>query len=266
MKPWLWRAGGAALALGLAGHAPVAAAQDWSWRATLYGWFPSIHSESQSFDAGGGQHIAVEADPGGYLSHLQSAFMGSVEARRGRWSLVGDAIYLNLGDTKSRATSISGPGGRLAVPLSTRIETDLEGLVVTVAAGYRIGGIAAEGADAVFGIRHARVSPALAWDFGTPVGALARSGAADFTESFTDAIAGLRGRAPLAGHWFVPYHVDLGTGSSRFTWQALAGVGYRFGWGEASVIYRHLAYEFKSDAPISNLTFSGPALGASFSF
>lgn len=255
-----------ATALALLAFGSTAHAQEWAWRATLYGWFPNIHSETQSFDAGGGQRVVVETDPGSYLSNLQSGFMGSLEARKGAWSAIGDVIYLNMGDTKSRVKEITGPGGRLAVPLTTRIETDLEGAIVTLAAGYRMTGITDERADLVFGVRHARVKPSLVWDFGVPVGAIGRTGSAEISRNFTDAIVGARGRVRFEGNWFVPYHVDLGAGSSRLTWQAMVGAGYRFGWGEASLVYRALGYEFESDSAISNLRFSGPAIGASFSF
>jgi hypothetical protein len=42
--------------------------------------------------------------------------------------------------------------------------------------------------------------------------------------------------------------------------------GYRFDWGDARLAYRHLAYHFKSDRPLADLSFSGPALGLSFRF
>jgi hypothetical protein len=265
MKSTLCGTALALLALASTVHAQDAAAPAWTWRATIYGWFPNIRSETQPFDAGGGQRILIEADPGDYLSNLQSGLMGSIEARKGAWTIIGDAIYLNLGDTKSRVKSITGPRGAIAVPLETRTETDLEGAVVTVAVGYRIAA-ARQPADLVFGLRHGRVEPSLAWDFGVPVGTIGRTGSAEASERFADAIVGVRGRAAFDGPWFVPYHVDLGTGSSRLTWQAMAGVGYRFGWGEASLVYRHLAYDFKSDSAISDLGFSGPAIGASVAF
>lgn len=207
----------------------------------------------------------VEAAPGGLLSNLQSVFMGSVEVGNGRWSVIGDLVYLNMGNTRSRVTSITGPGGRVSVPVDARAETDLEGGVLTVAAGYRIGA-GDQVADAIIGLRHARVKSSLAWDLTATVGALARTGSSEISERFTDVIVGVRGRAPFAGSWFVPYHLDVGTGTSRLTWQAMAGVGYRFGWGEASLVYRQMGYEFRSDSTISNIRFSGPALGASFVF
>jgi hypothetical protein len=70
----------------------------------------------------------------------------------------------------------------------------------------------------------------------------------------------------LGRDWFVPYHVDAGAGDARFTWQAFAGVGYHFAWGDAMIGYRHLAYEFKSAQPVSDLAFSGPLAGVALRF
>jgi hypothetical protein len=53
---------------------------------------------------------------------------------------------------------------------------------------------------------------------------------------------------------------------SKLTWQAAAGVGYSFSWGEVSLLWRYLAYEMKSDKPTHDLSFNGPMLGATFSF
>jgi hypothetical protein len=53
---------------------------------------------------------------------------------------------------------------------------------------------------------------------------------------------------------------------SEFTWQAMGGVGYRFGWGNLVLVYRHIAWDFRSDEDLKNLSFTGPSLGAVFSF
>jgi hypothetical protein len=44
----------------------------------------------------------------------------------------------------------------------------------------------------------------------------------------------------------------------------LLGVGYAFGWGDLKVAWRYLDYDLESGAPIADLNFSGPALGATF--
>jgi hypothetical protein len=82
-----------------------------------------------------------------------------------------------------------------------------------------------------------------------------------------DGIVGVRGRAQLgAGQWSVPYYFDIGAGSSQLTWQALAGIAYRFGWGDVTLAYRHLYYDQEDDKLLQDFEFSGPALGATFRF
>jgi hypothetical protein len=70
----------------------------------------------------------------------------------------------------------------------------------------------------------------------------------------------------LGGNWDLRYYADVGAGSSRLTWQAAGGVGYRFGWGDAVLGYRHLAYEMHNDRPIADMAFSGPQIAVGFSF
>ena len=64
----------------------------------------------------------------------------------------------------------------------------------------------------------------------------------------------------------MPYYAEVGTGQSDFAWQAIAGIGYKFTWGDVLLVYQHLDYEFDSDYLIEDLTVSGPALGARFKF
>ncbi len=64
------------------------------------------------------------------------------------------------------------------------------------------------------------------------------------------------------GDWFIPYHADIGTGSSNWTWQALLGVGYGFDWGDVSLSIRSLSYDFNDKD--ADLRMTGPTLGASF--
>ena len=46
-----------------------------------------------------------------------------------------------------------------------------------------------------------------------------------------DAVVGVKGSYDLDQNWYIPYHFDVGAGDSDLTWQAVAGVGYRFEWG-----------------------------------
>ena len=86
------------------------------------------------------------------------------------------------------------------------------------------------------------------------------------SESLLDGIVGVRGAIKLSEHWYLPYYADIGTGQSDLTWQLLGGVGYRFGWGDIKLVYRHLAYEMDGDKHLEDLTVSGPLLGVGFRF
>ena len=78
----------------------------------------------------------------------------------------------------------------------------------------------------------------------------------------------MKGRAKLgASEWFVNYYADIGGGSSAFTWQGAAGIGYAFKWGDIVFDYRYLYYsQSDDDKLIDNISFGGFALGANFRF
>lgn len=246
--------------------AQTASSNSWEWRLTLYGWFPSVHASTQQFSFSDGSDLSTELNADGYLSHLKFAFMGSLEARKGLWSFVGDGIYLNFGSLNTKVKEINGPGGNVTLPLQANASTELRGFAGTLAAGYSVSPSPQSPADLIAGARYLRVKPKLEWEFSGPAGTVPQRGSVGQTKDAWDAIVGVRGRAALAGNWFVPYYGDVGAGSSRFTWQALAGIGYRYAWGDVTLVYRHLAYDFKSDEPLSDLSFSGPAVGLSFRF
>ena len=88
--------------------------------------------------------------------------------------------------------------------------------------------------------------------------------------SFTTlAVTGLVQKFATAGasEWFVNYYADIGGGSSAFTWQGAAGIGYAFKWGDIVFDYRYLYYsQSDDDKLIDNISFGGFALGANFRF
>jgi hypothetical protein len=244
--------------------APVPA-DAWAWRFGLNGWLPSVHSSTQ-FDLPAGGNINAETDPGNYLSKLKFAFMGTLEARRGPWSFLADVSYLNLGDLKSKVRSISGPTGIVSVPIDVGTRSDIKGFIGTFEAGYMVMQAPGARADVVAGVRYASLKTKLDWELSGPTGGLTAEGGIEKTKDFLDGVVGVRGSANLGGNWDFRYYLDAGAGSSQFTWQAQAGIGYRFNWGDAVLGYRHLAYELHNDRPISDLKFSGPQFEVGFKF
>ena len=58
------------------------AADSWQWRASIYGWFPSIDGSTNFPSGGGGPSIDVDAST--IIDGLDFIFMGAREARKGR--------------------------------------------------------------------------------------------------------------------------------------------------------------------------------------
>lgn len=242
-------------------------ADAWQWRGTAYGWLPSINGSTtfKQLTPGGGS-IDIDVNPDKLLSHLKFAFAGTLEARKAPWSIAGDIMYVNLGGRASKIKSIDGPGGRIDIPLEATANTGVEQFMGEIAAGYALLQQPGVQSDLIVGVRYARLKNSLNWDFSTPAGPLPRSGSSEVTKNLTDGVVGLRGQVTLSGPWFVPYYADLGAGSSRFTWQAFAGVGYRYGNADFVAGWRHLAYNFHDDREISNIYLTGPIIGFGYKF
>jgi hypothetical protein len=236
---------------------------EWAWRLALYGWFPSFDAEANVPIAGGGS-IGFETDPGSYLSHLQFTFMGTLEARKGPWSFVGDAVYVDFGNTRSNITSIGD--GRVSLPVPANANADLKGFIGTLEVGYSIVQSPHTRLDVVGGARYLRIKTRVDWQFAAPLPGVPQQGGAETSKDVWDGVVGVRGQTSFAEDWFVSYYADVGAGSSQATWQAFGGLGYRFKWGDVLVGYRHLAYDFKSGQRLSDLTLSGPLAGVAFRF
>jgi hypothetical protein len=99
-----------------------------------------------------------------------------------------------------------------------------------------------------------------------PISVPDRTGTAKASLTNWDALIGVRGRYAFGAQkaWFVPYHFDVGTGDSDLTWQGIAGMGYAFRWCEVEAVWRYLYYDLPSDKAISDMSFSGPAMGVTF--
>ena len=261
----------AAAGLVLAAVAPVHAfaqsATDWQFQASVYAYLPTISGKSIFPPQSGGSSASVDIDA--ILEDLKFAFMGSFEARRGQWGAFTDVIYMDIGDTNEQSRSLSL--GRVAIPAGVNAKTtyDLKGWVWTLAGTYRAIASREATLDVLAGARMLDVRPKVNWELTGNVGPIAlpdRSGNREAKLQNWDAIVGVKGRVGLGqeGKWFVPYYLDVGTGESDFTWQAMGGVGYTFGWGDVVAAWRYTDYEMKSGDAVEELNFNGPAIAAVF--
>jgi hypothetical protein len=261
---------GAALmpAAAMAQSAPAPAPGPWRYAASVYLYVPSV-SGSTSYPAdSGGTPINISAED--VLERLKMAAMGSFDAHNGQWGVFTDLVYLRFGATKSNSRDFTI--GNIGLPANTtaNLEWDLKGWVWTLAGEYRLPvSDPAWTLDLLGGTRLFDLRTQATWNISGSIGPLdpaARAGTATVSDSVWNGIVGVKGRYVFGGNrqWAVPFYLDVGTGESKFTVQAAAGISYAFQWGELNALYRYLGYDAKSGKAISEVNFSGPQFGAVF--
>jgi Ca2+:H+ antiporter len=255
----------------------AAAAQEtrgdrWAFTVTPYLWLPNVNGTLKYNPPPAGTGApAVDTGPNNYLENLSMALMLSGEARKGRWSIVSDLVYIDFDGEKSNVRAVDF--GRSTVDANGSSRSSLTGVEWTLAGGYTVLQTSRATLDAIGGFRYFHVNASSSWQLNATVtgpGAgqtFPASGSISRRADIWDGIVGVRGRVGLGeGRWFVPYYLDVGTGSSSLTWQSLVGVGYGFKWGDLVLAYRTLAYDQSDDKLFHDFRFSGTTLGASFRF
>ena len=240
-------------------------ASEWQWRGSFYVWLPTISGTTQFPSGDVGPFIEVDADT--LLSNLDFTMMGALEVSNGKWGGFTDVIYMNLGASGETTREVSVGGIGLPADVELQAKLDIKSWVWTLAATYDVSQSERNSAKILLGARLLDYEQTLDWTFSGNIGPLplpGRSGTSVVDIANWDAIVGLKGQMTVSANdkWFIPYHFDVGTGDSDLTWQAMAGLGYRFGWGSAVLTWRHLDYEMESGSPFRDATFSGPLFGA----
>jgi hypothetical protein len=118
--------------------------------------------------------------------------------------------------------------------------------------------------DVIAGARYLEIDAFL--KASSRLGPLPRSNEVVLSGNNFDAIIGVKGDVDLSNNWYAPYHLDAGTGDSDLTWQIAGGVGYKFDWGDAYLLYRFMDWQFKPASTIDNTNLSGPQIGVQFHF
>lgn len=262
-----------ALALGaLLAPLPAAAqAMDdkWQFQAILYGFFPSFGGSTSFPERTGGGTIDVSNSQ--VLDNLNFTFMGTFEARRGRWGLFTDFIYFDVSGDQNNTRDFSVGGHAIPASVSANLDLGIKATVWTIAGDYLAVSNPSTTLYILGGARLLDVDTKLSYSFTGDIGPIVgpgRNGSSEVSESYWDAIVGVKGRFNFGDRrqWFVPYYADIGTGQSDLTWQIFGGLGYQFSWGSVLAGWRYLDYEFKSSSQIKSLDANGPMIGVAFSW
>lgn len=277
----------AILALVFLGASVAASAQsssdEWQFNLTPYLWLPTIDGTlNYSPPPGGGGAPDIEVGPTEWLDLLNIGALISGTARKGRYSVYSDFVYLSLtskndGRVVSVDDNITVPGVPIPIPVSATLNantrTDLDGLVWTIAGGFSLQETESSSLDVIAGARYFGTDVSTSWDLTvditTPGGTvvLPAQGSIASDVDIWDGIIGVRGYSKVgSGNWSVPYYFDVGAGGSDLTWLAMLGLSREYGWGDLVIAYRHLDYDQDANGLLQNFSFSGPGVGARFRF
>ena len=265
-KPVAWFAAGVML-FAAAISATAAADTDsdsdkWKFDADIYLWGAAIKGES----ATGGD---IDIPFNDLLKNLDMAFMGGLAASKGKYSLFADAIYLSV-STSGGFTESVPVIGPLDIDVDVEADIGLNAWIATLGGAYNVFDNEKATVNLVGGARYLWIRVKTKFDFSTvslpPGHQINRQEKETLSGSGWDGIVGVKGKYNLNDKWYLPYYADIGTGSADFTWQAQAGVGYKFKHADVLLSYRYMEWNFKSDSDLDNLNLSGPQLGAKFYF
>jgi hypothetical protein len=242
-------------------------ADSWKWQASIYAYLPDISGRTTFPETGGSGGSTLDAET--ILDNLKMTFMGNIEASNGRWGVFTDAVYMDIGNTKSGYRDFTLGGAALPAGVAANVSYDLKGWAWTLAGTWRVASDPASKMDVLLGARLFDLRQTFGYEVTGDVGSIPVAGRAGTSEaklSNWDAIVGVKGRFAFGdgGKWFVPYYADIGTGESDLTFQVMGGLGYSFGWGDIIGVWRYLDYDMKSGKKIESMTFNGPAIAAVF--
>ncbi len=246
-----------AIALLIAGSGPAAAADsapsdEWQYSLEAYVWGPAIDLETTS-----GDDIHLSLDD--IIKDLEMLIFGAGGARKGKWSLFGDLIYMDLKQDDSSTATI------IRRTIKTEVEVEMKAWIATLGGGYTVVKTDKFMLDVFAGARYLDLEVDLEFDLGR----FKETASDDLTH--WDGIIGVRGDTDLSKKWSLHYYLDVGGGDTHSTWQALAGARYRYKNKRDFIFgYRHLEWDFDTSDQggevIDDLEVAGPYGGVKFSF
>ena len=223
-------------------------ADKWQFQFSPYFWLAGLHGVGGV----GNRTTRVDESFSDVFDALNFAFMGTFEARKGKFISLTDLEYVSVSDDKAT------PG-----PLFSSVDAGFKTFIFDQEVGYRVLDNS-EGAtlDVLGGARVWRVKTD--FEFGAGILPATRIEA---SRSWVDAVGGLRGKMALSEKLFLTGKFDLGGGGSKFTWQVFAGGGYNINPKIALIFgYRVLDVDYDKNNFVYDMNQRGPIVGVGFRF
>lgn len=237
---------------------------EWEWIVAPYVWGSDVALDLTVAD---GEGVGGEVEFKDILDKIDAAFMGRFEARRDRWGMFLDTIYIDLSESNSRPV---GPGG----PILGDLETDAS-LTLKLWEAGAIYQLTAPGApirfDLLAGLRYIDLDVEAAV---TLPGPMMTPLDISTGPSESDLMLGGRAYGEFAQRWHWTVRGDYSFGGTEGIYNGLASVGYTFGQSGLFSLdagYRYLRMDIKGSTRMgeqaaAEIEMSGPIVGFIFKF
>lgn len=244
-----------------------------------YVWLPQIDGTFKyGLPNNVGGSVNVDSNPSSYLQGLNFAGMVSAEVHYGRFSVIGDAVYVNLSNGSSHLKTgnfAAVPSNPVTAGADLNTSTRVAAGIWSLGAGYTLLQGDWGNLDAIAGFRALTISARTNYygkvTFTGPRGGTATlfgpgGGLSDYGVIW-NGVFGLRGRIRIGESGFaIPFYGDVGGGGSNPTFQLAAGVAYQTRWADLSLGWRYMKFQQDSSYTTRSLALNGPYLAASFRF
>jgi opacity protein-like surface antigen len=218
-------------------------------------WTPDINIKTTP-----GKEIQIGIDE--IIENLDLVYMGTFGAAKGKWTFLTDLIYLNL-EHSDNHTLAQNPSASLELK-----NLEMTAWIVSPMAVYNVLDADRMTLGLLAGARYLHLE--LETETEQRILLVTTESSNSTSGDAWHGIVGVRGFVYLSGKWYLPYYFDVGTGDTELTWQAFAGIDYRFERVGVSLGYRHLEWKLdESDAGgdfLEKLEVSGPMVGIKYWF
>jgi hypothetical protein len=239
---------GVAESADLTAAATADSASEWTASMTVYGWFAGLNGTTK---VGRLPRASVDVGFNDIASALDFAAMGILEVRRGKFAFVGDLVYVKLSDRQS------GPLGYRTAKVG------IQDTIALAAGSYRVNEGTWGNLDLMAGARLFSVDT----NFKLTSDGRVPTRKASENATWVDATVGAKSRLDINDRWFATLWGLVGTGGSKYSWDALVSVGYQINktWS-LSAGYRAIGVDYSSSSFDYKMIQYGPVLGVTARF
>jgi len=223
-------------------------ADQWQYDFQVYLWGASIKSTTVTGDS-------VNMNFGSILSNLDFVVMTTLGARKNKFSMLADVIYMDLSDSETRRKEFLG------YPVTGRLNVDLSSWVLNLIGGYNLVDNDKNVFDIAAGARYLDLEVEANLKINNQKRTVGGS------DQMWDGVVGFKGRHYYPDGYYFNYYADVGGGDSRLTYQGVVNFAYDYRKFTGIVGYRYLKWDFgHGSQALDDMVIHGPYVSAKWSF